>query len=111
MSHQKVTKDPTDLSARSVGLSLGRHFERMGTAIRNGTKVTARELLELFGKRHRGFDGHRAQQDPMEFWQKLLAEVEAEESALGKTDSSCGALMRRLFGVQQVKKVRVLATF
>ncbi|KAL8989523.1 MAG: hypothetical protein Q9177_001604 [Variospora cf. flavescens] len=100
--HAKAAKEQI---GRSVSLSLGRHFERMGAAIRNGTKVTARELLELFGKRHRGFDGHRAQQDPMEFWQKLLAEVEAEESASGKTDSSCGALMRRLFGVQQVKKL------
>ncbi|KAL8962565.1 MAG: hypothetical protein Q9193_001047 [Seirophora villosa] len=34
------------------------------------------------------------QQGPFDFWQKLLAEVEAEEPALGRTNTSCDVTRR-----------------
>lgn len=104
-------RDPTDSSHRSISLSLGRLFEKMGAAVGKGAKVSAREFLRLFGNRHRGYDGYRSQQDTFEFWQKLLGELEAEETASGDTTTSIIALMKKLFAIKKLNRVRVVTIY
>lgn len=77
----------------------------MEAAIHKRATASGREFLRLFGRRHDGYDG-AVQQEAFDFGLKLLQVLEAEEVASGEPAVDDTSLVKELFAVQKVTRVR-----
>ncbi|KAL8940866.1 MAG: hypothetical protein Q9216_002586 [Gyalolechia sp. 2 TL-2023] len=89
---------------QSLGLGLGRLFQRMQAAVRDGAKASLRDFLRAFGSRYHEYDGSK-QQEAYEFLDKLFRELEAEEANSDGPAAPDSSLAKELFTGQTATRL------
>ncbi|KAL9002388.1 MAG: hypothetical protein Q9188_004676 [Gyalolechia gomerana] len=89
---------------QSLGHGLGRLFQRMQAAVRDGAKESVHDFLQAFGSRHHEYDGSK-QQEAYDFLEKLFTELKAEEANSDGPAAPDVSLVKELFAGQTATRL------